>query len=87
MINRLGMLHPFELAEEEGCGLGDVAAKEAAAPATSASGADGGVGAMLVTELRMMMMRLLWALFLWQRLRQPMIPLVVVMGCMSCWCA
>ena len=26
MINRLGMLHPFELAEEEGCGLGDVAA-------------------------------------------------------------
>jgi glutamate dehydrogenase len=26
MINRLGMLHPFELAEEEGCSLGDVAA-------------------------------------------------------------
>ena len=26
MINRLGMLHPFELAEEEGCDLGDVAA-------------------------------------------------------------
>ena len=26
MINRLGLLHPFELAEEEGCGLGDVAA-------------------------------------------------------------
>ena len=26
MINRLGVLHPFELAEEEGCGLGDVAA-------------------------------------------------------------
>ena len=26
MINRLGMLHPFELAEEEGCGLGDIAA-------------------------------------------------------------
>lgn len=25
MINRIGMLHPFELAEEEGCGLGDVA--------------------------------------------------------------
>lgn len=25
MINRLGMLHPFELAEEEGCGLDDVA--------------------------------------------------------------
>ncbi|MBL0925672.1 MAG: NAD-glutamate dehydrogenase, partial [Sphingomonadaceae bacterium] len=26
MVNRLGMLHPFELAEEEGCSLGDVAA-------------------------------------------------------------
>ncbi len=26
MVNRLGLLHPFELAEEEGCGLGDVAA-------------------------------------------------------------
>ncbi|WP_373476027.1 NAD-glutamate dehydrogenase [Sphingorhabdus sp.] len=26
MINRLGLLHPFELAEEEGCGLGEVAA-------------------------------------------------------------
>jgi glutamate dehydrogenase len=26
MINRLGLLHPFELAEEEGCSLGDVAA-------------------------------------------------------------
>ena len=26
MINRLGMLHPFELAEEEGCSMGDVAA-------------------------------------------------------------
>lgn len=25
MINRLGVLHPFELAEEEGCGLDDVA--------------------------------------------------------------
>jgi glutamate dehydrogenase len=25
MINRLGMLHPFELAEEEGCNLGEVA--------------------------------------------------------------
>ncbi|MFC4291557.1 NAD-glutamate dehydrogenase [Sphingorhabdus arenilitoris] len=25
MINRLGMLHPFELAEEEGCTLGEVA--------------------------------------------------------------
>jgi glutamate dehydrogenase len=25
-VNRLGMLHPFELAEEEGCSLGDVAA-------------------------------------------------------------
>jgi glutamate dehydrogenase len=25
MINRLGLLHPFELAEEEGCSLGDVA--------------------------------------------------------------
>ena len=26
MINRLGLLHPFELAEEEGCGLSDVTA-------------------------------------------------------------
>ncbi|MFN3818047.1 NAD-glutamate dehydrogenase [Blastomonas sp.] len=26
MINRLGLIHPFELAEEEGCTLGDVAA-------------------------------------------------------------
>ena len=26
MINRLGLLHPFELAEEEGCSLADVAA-------------------------------------------------------------
>ncbi len=26
MINRLGLLHPFELAEEEGCSLSDVAA-------------------------------------------------------------
>ena len=26
MVNRLGLLHPFELAEEEGCGLSDVAA-------------------------------------------------------------
>jgi glutamate dehydrogenase len=26
MVNRLGMLHPFELAEEEGCSLADVAA-------------------------------------------------------------
>ncbi|WP_156447418.1 NAD-glutamate dehydrogenase domain-containing protein, partial [Blastomonas sp. CCH1-A6] len=25
MINRLGLIHPFELAEEEGCTLGDVA--------------------------------------------------------------
>ena len=33
MINRLGMLHPFELAEEEGCGLGDVAAAFAIADA------------------------------------------------------
>ena len=31
MINRLGMLHPFELAEEEGCGLSDVAAAFAVA--------------------------------------------------------
>jgi glutamate dehydrogenase len=31
MINRLGMLHPFELAEEEGCSLGDVAAAFAVA--------------------------------------------------------
>ena len=31
MVNRLGMLHPFELAEEEGCGLGDVAAAFAVA--------------------------------------------------------
>lgn len=31
MINRLGLLHPFELAEEEGCGLSDVAAAFAVA--------------------------------------------------------
>ncbi|MGB5078250.1 MAG: NAD-glutamate dehydrogenase domain-containing protein, partial [Sphingorhabdus sp.] len=31
MINRLGLLHPFELAEEEGCSLSDIAASFAIA--------------------------------------------------------